>query len=490
MANEARANALAAVSELSAAGMGSDLAEARLLAAHAELLCTDLAAAHDHADRADHAFARQHRPGWAALARSAAAQAAWLEAETPRDQAAAEGADAAPGAAAAPDARRARLEAALSAARRAVRALEAVGWGAEALDARLIAGRAALELGRTRFARTQLALAAEQRDHGPVQQRTRAWHAAALLRLSRGDRRGASAAVAAGLRALEAHRMTLGATELRAHASGHGEELATLGLRLAVQSGDAARVLAAAERRKAAGLLLRPARPPDDEALANDLAELRRVTAALDESLRDGRHDTALARRQTALENSVRRRALRTRGEEAVETARPSLDALGPRTLVEFFALDGELHAVTVADGRARLHRLGDAAATAKEVASLRFGLRSLATARPGSRSADAMAGVVATVAERLDALLIAPLALDDPAAARRLARGDSPAPPPAADASPAPLIPGDSPARRCTRRPRTRRGRSCSSPPASCTRCRGRCCRRWRSGRSRSRPR
>ena len=121
--------------------------------------------------------------------------------------------------------------------------------------------------------------------------RTRAWHAAALLRLSRGDRRGASAAVAAGLRALEAHRMTLGATELRAHASGHGEELATLGLRLAVESGSAARVLAAAERRRAAGLLLRPARPPDDAELADELAELRRVTAALDESLRDGRPD-------------------------------------------------------------------------------------------------------------------------------------------------------------------------------------------------------
>ena len=180
-----------------------------------------------------------------------------------------------------------------------------VGWGVEALDARLIAGRAALELGRPRLARRQLELAAAARNAKPahpVQVRTRAWHAAALLRLSRGDRRGASAAVAAGLRALEAHRMTLGATELRAHASGHGEELATLGLRLAVESGSAARVLAAAERRRAAGLLLRPARPPDDAELAAELAELRRVTAALDESLRDGRPDPTLVRRQAALE--------------------------------------------------------------------------------------------------------------------------------------------------------------------------------------------
>ena len=165
--------------------------------------------------------------------------------------------------------------------------------------------------------------------------RTRAWHAAALLRLSHGDRRGASAAIAAGLRALEQHRLTLGATELRAHASGHGEELATLGLRLAVESGSAARVLAAAERRRAAGLLLRPARPPDDAELAAELAELRRVTAALDESLREGQGDATLVRRQAALERSVRRRALRRaaasraapRARAAERRPRPALGA-------------------------------------------------------------------------------------------------------------------------------------------------------------------
>jgi CHAT domain-containing protein len=78
--------------------------------------------------------------------------------------------------------------------------------------------------------------------------------------------------------------------------------------------------------------------------------------------------------------------------------------------LVEFFALDGRLHAVTVADGRAVLHALGAETDVNREVASLRFSLRSLATARPGSRAADAMADVCATVAERIDALLFAPL--------------------------------------------------------------------------------
>ena len=235
LAAEARANAEAAVAELDAAGLGADLAEARLLAAHAELLTGDVAGAHDQAAKADAAFSRQQRPGWAALARVAAARAAWAEAES-APRARRRGGRGASGRAARPARgrrelarrpsgaagaeRRARLEAALAAAQRALRSLEAAGWGVEALDARLIAGRAALELGRTRLARRQLELAAAARQRGPVQVRTRAWHAAALLRLSYGDRRGASAAVAAGLRALEAHRMTLGASELRAHASG------------------------------------------------------------------------------------------------------------------------------------------------------------------------------------------------------------------------------------------------------------------------------
>jgi CHAT domain-containing protein len=349
-------------------------------------------------------------------------------------------------------ARRARLEAALGAAQRALRSLEAAGWGVEALDARLIAGRAALELGRTRLARRQLELAAEARYRGPVQVRTRAWHAAALLRLSRGDRRGAGAAIAAGLRALEAHRMTLGASELRAHASGHGEELATLGLRLAVASGSAARVLAAAERHRAASLLQRPARPPDEPELAADLEELRRVTAELDEALREGRPRPDLARRQAALEQAIRRRALRARGETpegaaagatraggtpgargAGGTASASgadraggaagVDGAGDdrlpswgeiaaafkeRSLIQLVVLDGRLLAVSVVQGRARPHELGAAEPIEKEVSSLRFALRSVASGR------EKMTRVVGAVAERLDGLLFSGIDLGD----------------------------------------------------------------------------
>src|SRR4051794_9437496 len=87
--------------------------------------------------------------------------------------------------------------------------------------------------------------------------------------------------------------------------------------------------------------------------------------------------------------------------------------ALGARALVELVRIDGCLHAVTVADGKARWRRLGPAAAVDKELASLRLGLRSLAMARTGSRVADSMGGVCAQVAARLDALLIEPVRAD-----------------------------------------------------------------------------
>jgi CHAT domain-containing protein len=63
-----------------------------------------------------------------------------------------------------------------------------------------------------------------------------------------------------------------------------------------------------------------------------------------------------------------------------------------------------------VADGQPRLRTLADAGEVDREVESLRFSLRSLAMARPGSRTQAAMGGVCAQVAERLDARLIAPL--------------------------------------------------------------------------------
>jgi tetratricopeptide (TPR) repeat protein len=385
---EARRAAEEAVRHLEAEGRGSFLAEARLLLSEAALRDGDPVTARVEADRALRTFARQRRSRWVAAARYAALRAAWLGGE--------------------------RSQALLAAARRTAAGLAAAGWVVPALDAHLIAAQLALERGRLEQARNELASAARARRRGPVDLRSRAWHAQALVRLASGDRRGAESALRAGMRVLDAFRGGLGATELRAHVSAHAGDVARLGLRLAVEERRADRVLAWAERWRAGALQLRPVRPPGDTALQDALAELRRVVSQLEQGALAGRDTTGLRRRQATLEQTVQRRARHVAGDAYGLASRPSVAELGAllgdAALVEVVALDGRLHAVVLAGGRLSLHRLGDLQEVSRELAGLRFGLRRLAFAHGSPPSLEAAATAVAYAAGRLDELLIGPL--------------------------------------------------------------------------------
>lgn len=376
-----------AVRESARRGMSADHAEARLRLAQALLLQGSFAVARHEAIEASQEFQRQRRPAWATLARLVALRGDWESGE--------------------------RSMSLLRRARRTHAALEAAGWAVAALEARLIAGRLALELGKTRVAHRELARAAAARRTGPADLRARAWHAEALLRLAGNDRRGAKAALRAGLRVLDRFQATLGATELRAHVSGHGEELAKLGLRLALQDRRASEVFSWAERWRSGALALRPARPPDDAELADELAQLRRTVAELDEAALEGRDTGPLLRRQVALEGRVRRRARSAPGaREAVTAARlPAVhELLGDRALIEYIGLDGELHAVVLAGGRASLHHLGLRSDAERELTSLRFALRRLAHGRGSAQSMAAAKQAIAFSADLLDAALLTPL--------------------------------------------------------------------------------
>jgi CHAT domain-containing protein len=388
LVDEAREVAEQAVRELERTRIATALPEARLMLAEAALLDGDAATARQVARQARLAFVRQRRSRYALLARYAELRAARLEGD--------------------------RSPVMVSAARRTADALAATGWAVEALDARLIAGMLALELGRPGLARRELERASRIRG-GPVARQSRACHARALLRLDAGDRRGAEAALRSGLRALDAHRAALGASDLRAHASGHATELARLGVRLALQDNDPRRVLAWAERWRAGALPLRPVRPPEDAELAADLAALRVVTAEIDQAALAGQDTTRLLRRQQALEASVRARARHATGLGLSPVGPPAgvrelAQALNGRALVEYVRLDDELHAVTLVAGRCRLHRLGRPAEIDTELEYLRFALRRLAAGRgrPTTRAADRRA--LDHARRRLGELLLAPI--------------------------------------------------------------------------------
>lgn len=391
---EARKAAEAAVAALESAGDVAHLSECRLLLARALLDEGAYKEAAAEADEAARRFRAQRRLPWAAQAGYVAVRA---------EVAACEDQQVPP-----PDL--------LRRSRRIAADLEARGWPVEALHVRTFVGRLALALDRPAVARAELAKAAGARTRGTAGLRARAWHATALLRLADGDEAAARRALTRGMAVVDEYRATLGATEMRASASGLDADLARTGLGLALRGGDAREVLRWAERRRAGALRRPPVRPPDDEELAGGLEELRRLRSALRDAALSGDPPRRLQRRLATVEKAVRDRTLKTRDEGGPGTGRLDVAALrralGDRALVEFVAFEGRVHAVTVVGRRIRLFDLGPGDRVEQEVEYLLFGLRRLLARRSGPAAED----LVGLTAERLDDLLLAPLGL--PAAA------------------------------------------------------------------------
>jgi tetratricopeptide (TPR) repeat protein len=384
---EARAAAEHAVRVCEAEGRGIVLPEARLLLARVAQLSGDLDAALHEARAAAREFARLGQPEWAAIARVRV-----LTIRLAADPAASV------------DRARIAREAAAAKGR----------WPGAELELRLAAARRALRHGRVRTARSLLIEASGGRRTGPATLRAGAWHAEALLRRSSDDRRGALRAARAGLRVLDAHVAALGATDLRAHAAAHRNQLIELGLRWAFDEGRAERVFEWAELGRARHLQYPPARPPDDPQLAAALAELRATVREVDERQAAGRPVHGLAARQRELERIVRDHHRRVRGAHGPQLAPPALarvgEALDEAVLLEFVELDGMLHALRVIDGRATLHALAPVAEVRALVDRLPFALHRLVRRSANQASREAGLVLVRDTAARLDALLAAAL--------------------------------------------------------------------------------
>ncbi|OHV65025.1 hypothetical protein BCD48_36730 [Pseudofrankia sp. BMG5.36] len=439
---EAREAALAAITEFERHRRRLLVPGARLFLAQAALLDNDPPAALVQARLARRAFARQGRAEWAACASLVVVRA---ELATRDDRATLDGRDDAG----------VRLSMTVRELERMVDTLARAGWPAAALEARLVAARVAGLRGRAADRRRHLELARTAARRGataPAALRARGWYAEALLRRDGGDRRGAAGAARAGLRVLDEHAASLGATDLRVHSAVHRAELSELGLRMAFDGGGPAAVFEWAERGRASRLLRRAVLPAEDPELAGLLAELRATIAEIDRGRPDpvaqvrtatptaDRGRPRLTQRQVALERRIRDhiRLHPVRGSSA-PAAPVSLaqltDTLGGRALVEFVQLDGELHALVLVDGRLRRRPLGPASVPAGLVQRLSHALRRLARAdggpwgvgapatgtapgvdeaagrsRPGARPAasrDAAVALLTDAARRLDEVLL-----------------------------------------------------------------------------------
>ena len=268
----------------------------------------------------------------------------------------------------------------------------------DAMRAHLLAGRLALRREHPIEADQHLDQAARSRRRGPPLIRSVAWLARALQADSRADPRAMRVACARGLDAIVEHQMTLGATELRAHGTAHGAELAALAQRDALNRGDVRRLLFWSERWRATALATRSTLPKQDRELVGELAALRNVTRVLETSEMTASRRSALERERRRLEAAVQARTRRSLpGSGAPKPGAfdldDLLDELGQTTMVELVEVDDVLHAIVIRERRLRLHAIGSV--PEREVEMNRFVLRRLARGcpRPGDELALAYRG-------------------------------------------------------------------------------------------------
>ncbi|AWT47906.1 MULTISPECIES: CHAT domain-containing protein [Streptomyces] len=380
LAPEALAEADAAIGELDGiGGQSTRKAELLLTAARAARLAGDPHTATARAAVAVRLFAAQRRTWWETHARlvliEARHAAGRASGRLVADAAAVAGKLAASGAPAAPEA-----------------------W--------LLAGRIALDLGRTADAERHLARAARSRHSGPPLARLTGWAAQALRARAAGSSRGVLEACRRGLDVLDDHRMTLGASELRARATAQGAELAALAQRASLEHGGPRRLLVWSERWRATALSAPPTRPPADPELLGDLTAFREIAARAEEARSEGRPVPALEREQRRLEREIRARTLHLRGDapgggDRFDAAR-LLARLGETRLVELAVVDGRVHVLLCGQGRVRRFTAGLLAEAEAEAEHVQAGLRRLA--HPG---AEARLPLVEAAGRRLEELLL-----------------------------------------------------------------------------------
>ncbi|MEU6372757.1 CHAT domain-containing tetratricopeptide repeat protein [Streptomyces sp. NPDC046909] len=278
-------------------------------------------------------------------------------------------------------------------------------------EASLLAGRIALGLGWTADAERHLAVAARSRRSGPPLARMTGWAAQALRARAAGSGRGVLEACRRGLDVLDDHRMTLGASELRARATAQGAELAALAQRASLDSGSPRRLLVWSERWRATALSAPPTRPPSDPELLSDMTAFREIAARAEEARMEGRPVPALEREQRRLEREIRSRTLHIRGDAPGEGRRFEPERLLERLgddirLVELAVLDGRVQVLLCGQGRVRRYEAGLLADAETEAEYVQAGLRRLA--HPG---AEARLPLVEAAGRRLEELLLGPAA-------------------------------------------------------------------------------
>ncbi|MEZ5079538.1 MAG: CHAT domain-containing protein [Thermoleophilia bacterium] len=297
--------------------------------------------------------------------------------------------------------------------RRAAPILAAAGFHLESTDARLLVGRLLLARGRRAEALDGLAgVARLSRSRIPLV-RLKARLASALAGQAEHRRDRITRAAREGLDELERLRQAIPTQELRARASVHGVELASLGLRAALERGRAGEVLEWMERGRQASTLAVPG-AGHDPGVATLLGELREVMARRRGADSAGPEDASrLAREQSVLEarlqRSLRRQADSPGARRPLVRAPALADALDDRVLIELAEADGQLVAALFGRRIREVHRLAAAAVIDREVETIPFAMRRLCRAPTAAGRESARRSLDRSLAA-LNALIVEPL--------------------------------------------------------------------------------
>lgn len=241
----------------------------------------------------------------------------------------------------------------------------------------------------------------------PLPERLLAYEVRSARASARGEEAAARRHAAVGLDALAEWQRTFGSLDLATSLVMHGRGLIFAGLRSAARSGDPATVFEWSERARHLSQQAIPVRPPPDETMAADLAELRmlRVESGADDWLSDPR--------AVELSQRVRSRNWAGSGTRGARD-RLSLEALqallDPATAVVSYVYDGSAVSAVIAtaDGAAAI-TLG----AWSHIRSAYAGLRADLDVSAFLRSGPLASAVRESLEERLgalSALLVDPL--------------------------------------------------------------------------------
>jgi tetratricopeptide (TPR) repeat protein len=200
-------------------------------------------------------------------------------------------------------------------------------------------------------------------DSTPIATRMLARQVRAELALRQNRRAVAMRQVRDGIADLHSWQSSFGSLDLQTSLVGHGQELASLGLSMAVDDGRPEVVFEWFERARALASRVVPVRPPEDRDAAAALTELRQIQVELRQA-RPGAAKVELSREATRLREQIRQRSWYGAGADLViEPA--TLDgvqetlARNDGALISYVAVDGAIHAVVVTEQSATVHGLG-----------------------------------------------------------------------------------------------------------------------------------